>query len=70
MWHYSSDFERKLYKIGFMSERNPQRVIDHYHQEMVWRYEYKRTRQKQYLLSRNRIGSFSRNAQSGSVGSK
>ncbi|EPY28587.1 mitochondrial 28S ribosomal protein S29-like protein [Strigomonas culicis] len=56
MWHYSSDFERKLYKIGFMSERNPQRVIDHYHQEMVWRYEYKRTRQKQYLLSRNRIG--------------
>ncbi|CCW66650.1 unnamed protein product [Phytomonas sp. Hart1] len=52
MWHYSSDFERKLYKIGFLSDRNPQRVIDHYHQEMVWRYEYKRVRQKQFLLSR------------------
>lgn len=51
MWHYSSDFERKLYKIGFMSERNPQRVIDHYHQELVWKYEYQRTRQKQFLLS-------------------
>lgn len=55
MWHYSSDFERKLYKIGFMSDRNPQRVIDHYHQEMVWRYEYKRPRQKQYLLTKRRM---------------
>ncbi|KAL7698857.1 Mitochondrial ribosomal death-associated protein 3 [Lotmaria passim] len=55
MWHYSSDFERKLYKIGFMSDRNPQRVVDHYHQELVWRYEYKRTRQKQYLLARRRM---------------
>lgn len=52
MWHHSSDFERKLYKIGFMSDRNPQRVIDHYHQELVWKYEYQRTRQKQFLLSR------------------
>ncbi|CCW65264.1 unnamed protein product [Phytomonas sp. EM1] len=52
MWHYSSDFERKLYKIGFLSDRNPQRVIDHYHQEMVWRYEYKRARQKQFLLTK------------------
>lgn len=55
MWHYSSDFERKLYKIAFMSDRNPQRIIDHYHQELVWRYEYKRTRQKQYLLARSRL---------------
>lgn len=55
MWHYSSDFERKLYKIGFMSNRNPQRVVDHYHQELVWRYEYKRNRQKQYLLSRRKL---------------
>lgn len=52
LWHYSSDFERKLYKIGFMSDRNPQRVIDHYHQELVWKCEYQRTRQKQFLLSR------------------
>jgi small subunit ribosomal protein S29 len=47
LWHYSSEFERKLYKIEFMSERNPQRVIDHYHQELVWRMEYSRIRQKQ-----------------------
>ncbi|KAG8343701.1 putative Mitochondrial ribosomal death associated protein 3 [Trypanosoma vivax] len=52
LWHASSDFERKLYKIGFLSDRNPQRVVDHYHQEMVWRYDYQRTRQKQYLLNR------------------
>lgn len=52
MWHYSSSFERKLYKIDFLSGRNPQRVIDHYHQEMVWRYEFQRLRQKQYLLNR------------------
>lgn len=51
MWHHSSDFERKLYKISFMSERNPQRVVDHYHQELVWKYEYQRVRQKQFLLS-------------------
>ncbi|EPY35073.1 hypothetical protein AGDE_07601 [Angomonas deanei] len=55
MWHYSSDFERKLYKVGFMSDKSPQRVVDHYHQEMVWRYEYKRTRQKQYLLTRRQM---------------
>lgn len=55
MWHYSSDFERKLYKIAFLSGRNPQRVVDHYHQEMVWRYEYQRTRQKQFLLMRERL---------------
>eukprot|EP00796_Vickermania_ingenoplastis_P012101 gene12101-8325_t len=42
MWHHSSDFERKLYKIGFLSDRNPQRVIDHYHQELVWKFEYQR----------------------------
>ncbi|ORC85791.1 mitochondrial 28S ribosomal protein S29-like protein [Trypanosoma theileri] len=53
LWHASSDFERKLYKIGFLSDRNPQGVIDHYHQELVWRCEYKRTRQKQFLLRRN-----------------
>lgn len=52
LWHYSSSFERKLYKIDFMSGRNPQRVIDQYHQELVWRYEYQRLRQKQYLLNR------------------
>ncbi|RNF15809.1 uncharacterized protein Tco025E_05378 [Trypanosoma conorhini] len=53
LWHFSSSFERKLYKIGFLSDRNPQGVIDHYHQELVWRQEYQRTRQKQYLLHRN-----------------
>ncbi|MDO9356970.1 MAG: hypothetical protein Q7T55_24955, partial [Solirubrobacteraceae bacterium] len=52
MWHYSSSFERKLYKIEFMSGRNPQRVVDHYHQELVWRYEFQRLRQKQYLSNR------------------
>lgn len=55
LWHYSSGFERKLYKIGFLSDRNPQRVIDHYHQEIVWRYEYDRMRQKQFLLSRQQL---------------
>lgn len=49
MWHYSSDFERKLYKIDILSQRNPQRVIDHYHQELVWKMEYSRVRQKQKL---------------------
>ena len=49
LWHYSPSFERKLYKIEFMSQRNPQRVIDHYHQELVWRWDYERLRQKQYL---------------------
>lgn len=53
MWHHSSDFERKLYKIEFMSERNAQRAIDHYHQELVWKAEYQRVRQKQFLLSRH-----------------
>lgn len=52
LWHYSSPFERKLYKIEFMSDRNPQRVVDHYHQELVWKYEYHRLRQKQYLTNR------------------
>lgn len=52
MWHYSSSFERKLQKIEFMSERNPQRVIDHYHQEIAWRWEYERLRQKQFLTNR------------------
>jgi small subunit ribosomal protein S29 len=48
LWHYSPDFERKLYKIEFMSERNPQRVVDHYHQELVWKTEYSRIRLKQH----------------------
>eukprot|EP00759_Apiculatamorpha_spiralis_P020176 PhF_6_TR25659/c0_g1_i1/m.36127/K17408/DAP3, MRPS29; small subunit ribosomal protein S29 len=48
LWHHSSDFERKLYKIEFMSDRNPQRVIDHYHQEFLWTLEYQRIRQKQH----------------------
>ena len=55
LWHYSSPFERKLAKIDFMSDRNPQRVIDHYHQEIVWRHEYYRMRQKQFITNtRNR----------------
>lgn len=53
LWHYSAPFERKLYKMEFMSGRNPQKVIDQYHQEIVWRYEYSRLRQKQYLMNRN-----------------
>lgn len=48
LWHYSSDFERKLYKIEFMSQRNPQKVIDHYHGEISWIKEYQRIRQKQH----------------------
>nr|6HIV_Cg Chain Cg, mS29 [Trypanosoma brucei brucei]6HIW_Cg Chain Cg, mS29 [Trypanosoma brucei brucei]6HIZ_Cg Chain Cg, mS29 [Trypanosoma brucei brucei]6SG9_Cg Chain Cg, mS29 [Trypanosoma brucei brucei]6SGB_Cg Chain Cg, mS29 [Trypanosoma brucei brucei]7PUA_Cg Chain Cg, mS29 [Trypanosoma brucei brucei]7PUB_Cg Chain Cg, mS29 [Trypanosoma brucei brucei] len=67
LWHASSDFERKLYKIGFLSGRNPQGVVDHYHQELVWRYDYQRTRQKQYLLKR-RMEGMSRGASSGAVG--
>eukprot|EP00760_Papus_ankaliazontas_P011598 PhM_4_TR14872/c0_g1_i2/m.30115/K17408/DAP3, MRPS29; small subunit ribosomal protein S29 len=47
LWHHSSDFERKLYKVDFLSGRNPQRVVDHYHQEFLWRMEYQRLRQKQ-----------------------
>ena len=47
LWHYSSSFERKLYKIEFMSRRNPQRVIDQFHAEITWTYEYERVRQKQ-----------------------
>jgi small subunit ribosomal protein S29 len=47
LWHYSSSFERKHYKIDFLSQRNPQRVIDHYHQELTWSVEYERIRQKQ-----------------------
>ena len=47
LWHHSSSFERKLYKIEFMSQRNPQRVIDHYHQEFLWKFEFERIRQKQ-----------------------
>lgn len=54
LWHYASGFERKLYKIGFLSGKNPQRVIDHYHGELVWRTEYQRMRQKQYLLNRGK----------------
>ena len=54
MWHHASPFERKLYKIGFMSGRNPQRVIDHFHGELVWKREYERIRQKQYLLNRGK----------------
>ena len=50
LWHYSSDFERKLYKIEFMSKRNPQKVVDHYHQEITWVMEYPRLRQKQHML--------------------
>lgn len=53
LWHYASDFERKLYKIDFLSDRNPQRVVDHYHQEIVWKTEYQRIRQKQFLLKRH-----------------
>jgi len=52
LWHYASSFERKAYKIEFLSGKNPQRVIDHYHQEIVWRYEFERLRQKQYLTNR------------------
>lgn len=52
LWHHSSSFERKLQKIDFLSSRNPQAVIDHYHGELVWKTEYQRTRQKQYLLNR------------------
>ena len=53
LWHHSSSFERKLYKIEFMSQRNPQRVIDHYHQEFLWRLEYERLRQKQNWTKTN-----------------
>ena len=49
LWHHSSDFERKLYKIEFMSDRVPQRVVEHYHQEFLWVLEYSRLRQKQSL---------------------
>jgi len=48
LWHHSSSFERKLHKIEFMSGRNPQKVVDHYHQEFLWTLEYERIRQKQY----------------------
>lgn len=51
MWHYSPPFERKLYKIDFLSGRNPQRVIDNYHGEIVWVREYGRIRQKQHMLA-------------------
>eukprot|EP00744_Colponema_vietnamica_P021732 GILI01031092.1.p1 GENE.GILI01031092.1~~GILI01031092.1.p1 ORF type:complete len:259 (-),score=54.46 GILI01031092.1:84-779(-) len=54
LWHYASGFERKLYKIAFLSGKNPQRVIDHFHGELVWRTEYQRMRQKQYLLNRGK----------------
>lgn len=53
MWHFSSSFERKLHKIEFLSNRNPQRVVDHYHAEITWLWEYERVRQKQGLLARN-----------------
>jgi hypothetical protein len=49
LWHYSPDFERKLYKISVMSGNNAQGVVDQYHQEMLWVREYGRLRQKQYL---------------------
>ena len=54
LWHYASDFERKHYKIDILSDRNPQRVVDHYHQEIVWKTEYQRIRQKQFLLKKHK----------------
>jgi len=69
LWHYSSSFERKLYKIEFLSQRNPQRVIDHYHQELTWVHEYERVRQKQnktQAMARNEQDAFmGRNRQQG-----
>ena len=48
LWHHSPDFERKLYKIEWLSDKNPQKVIQHFHQELTWRTEYGRIRQKQH----------------------
>ena len=50
LWHYTPAFERKLYKIDFLSGRNPQRVVDHYHGELVWTKEFGRLREKQHLV--------------------